>query len=449
MGKKIDTSLVVENDKVSKRVIRMAYSLNNTQPVQCTMVSDQPFFYIDEEMDEEDDFFLSEDLSLEEILSEAEIDDPALIDELLSMKEKIDAYEPIAAMHIKDDKEALRSFKDNAKNFGAQAADGEVLEDVMVLMSKSRMASALLEFAQSQNIEFKINGEAQNAVYDKNVKTIFVNPQLGLSDMALLCVRELRRAWQQGQGANINPLAFSPDEAVVVHRAQKADLDGAIVRFAWECRLSGESSIWASLEKSEYQDLARGFAREALADFRTLNNGRASAVLFETWFLSERCTASDKDLINLMLSEYKDYQPEDNGHNTFDILCRLGEMPFGKNYLSGYAHMIVEDSLFTEVRDRSSANFLWFIKFERDFDRAEKIAEQQLQSPNTSKTSDGVHDLTNKQDIFEDTNNDKIHAFPHQRARSGITAGNKSAGYSNNIIPLFVGADCGSNRSHT
>ena len=29
----------------------MAYSVNNYQPVQCTMISDQPFFYMDGEID--------------------------------------------------------------------------------------------------------------------------------------------------------------------------------------------------------------------------------------------------------------------------------------------------------------------------------------------------------------------------------------------------------------
>jgi hypothetical protein len=54
----------------------------------------------------------------------------------------------------------------------------------------------------------------------------------------------------------------------------------------------------------------------------------------------------------------------------------LGEQPFGKNYLAPYAQMIIEDPVFTEVRDRSNANFLWFIKFERSF----RETEQALQS---------------------------------------------------------------------
>ncbi|HEY8963342.1 MAG TPA: hypothetical protein VIN59_02640, partial [Alphaproteobacteria bacterium] len=44
----------------------------------------------------------------------------------------------------------------------------------------------------------------------------------------------------------------------------------------------------------------------------------------------------------------------------------------GKNYLTGLIEIILADPLFTEVRDRSNANFLWFIKFERSFRASEE-----------------------------------------------------------------------------
>jgi hypothetical protein len=50
-------------------------------------------------------------------------------------------------------------------------------------------------------------------------------------------------------------------------------------------------------------------------------------------------------------------------------------MPSGKNYLSKLVSQITEDPLYAEVRDRSNANFLWFIKFERSF----RDSEQNLQ----------------------------------------------------------------------
>ena len=47
----------------------------------------------------------------------------------------------------------------------------------------------------------------------------------------------------------------------------------------------------------------------------------------------------------------------------------------------------MDDPIFADGRDRSNANFLWFVKFERSF----RETEQELQSPETS-TSEAVLD---------------------------------------------------------
>ena len=58
-------------------------------------------------------------------------------------------------------------------------------------------------------------------------------------------------------------------------------------------------------------------------------------------------------------------------------MTALGKMPFGQNYLAASVGPIMNDPIFTDVRDRSNANFLWFIKFERSFTEAEQeIAAQ-------------------------------------------------------------------------
>jgi len=451
MGKKIDTDLASKETILQKRKVRMAYSLNNAQPVLCTMVSDQPFFYIEEDIDDEEDFFLSDEFL------ESEIEDPSLVNELLSIKNKIDAYESIQETHSSKD-DVLETFITDidAAIISTDVKNAASIEDVFTVIEQSKMAQALYEHVKSNNINIVESAQVKTAYFDVKAQTIFIAQNLNLDDKVILFVRECRRVWQQSNNANVNPLALHPDDAVVVNRSQKADLDHAIVRCAWEMRLANNHTVWNRMEQSEYQDLARAFAREALSDFRTLNSGKAAAVLFETWFLSNRCAIADKSLIDMMLSEYKDYvNTETQSLNPFDILCRLGEQPYGKNYLSGYANMIVEDTLFTEVRDRSSANFLWFIKFERDFDRAEKIAEQQLQPTGSVTTSGAIDDLVNNENL-EDTPNEKILAFPmHSRAeqRSNATlnqeariARDKTVPVGNNIIPLSFG-NCGSNKS--
>jgi hypothetical protein len=125
-------------------------------------------------------------------------------------------------------------------------------------------------------------------------------------------------------------------------------------------------------------DLARAFAREAYLDFRTINNGVAAAAVFESWFLSERCRVEDRKLIQQMLADYRGYVFDSESSSrkvSADLIIALGSQPFGKNYLAPYVGTITSDVLFTEVRDRSNANFLWFIKFEKSF----RETEQELQ----------------------------------------------------------------------
>jgi hypothetical protein len=157
-----------------------------------------------------------------------------------------------------------------------------------------------------------------------------------------------------------------------------------MVRIAWELQLAGEKEPWERIENSSMGDLARAFARESYLDFRTLNNGAASAAVFETWFLSDRCRGEDRKLIQQMLSDYRGYvfdgaQPSQTV--TAELIGALGSMPFGKNYLAPYVQTIIGDAVFTEVRDRANANFLWFIKFERSF----RETEQELQTDAPAK----------------------------------------------------------------
>ena len=56
---------------------------------------------------------------------------------------------------------------------------------------------------------------------------------------------------------------------------------------------------------------------------------------------------------------------------SMDLFKRLGEMPNGRNYLSMKAKHAPTDMCYSTVEDRSNANFLWFIKFERSFQEKE------------------------------------------------------------------------------
>lgn len=338
---------------------KLAYTLNNDQPVRCTYISEEPLFYLDANINEE------------------EFVDDALLFELGIHPQQTQEVLDADLRELTAD-EALNTEKLFAEQFGL--VDGPVqtnLADTVQLLKNSRMATALLEFAFDHGVRIEMTQQTEVAFYDRNKSVISLRPLLTETDQALLLVRELRRVWQHRNGTLLHPLLFHPDQAIVINRVQAADLMTIMVRVAWELKLSGQRAVWCALEAGDNHDLARAFAREALADFRAINNGRAMAAVFESWFMSERCRGYDRKLIQEMLSDYQGYvskagESEPSRVLTQQILSTLGAVPFGKNYLSAHAATIMADPMFTDIRDRSNANFLWFIKFEQSFRQTEK-----------------------------------------------------------------------------
>ncbi len=433
MSKETKNNKSYKNGKgIKSRKFRMAYSVNNWQPVECTLISDQPFFYMDDVCDLEDDGILTDDFLEDHDM----ISDGVLLSEIAQMKEKIEAYERLSDTHKKNNDHCLKEFKTDSENFSStNKRTSNSLESIEKVLLKSRMGHELLKFAHSKNIVIEVTKQSDTAHYDKSAGKIFIRSDLVITDQVLLLVQELRRFWQDAHGAMLDPLSLHPDQAILANRAQKADLAVTVIRCAWEMKLQGESAIWSRIENSSLADLGRALAREALTDFRTLNNGRALSAVFETWFLSERCRYEDKTLIQAMLADYRGYiydNTEASQKISIDLICKLGEQPFGKNYLASYAQMILSDSLFTEVRDRSNANFLWFIKFERTF----KETEQELQSSQPIKMA-GVDQSENK-NIFEDNQNETgLENSATQRHPEQVAGGAKPSTRSNVIAVQF------------
>lgn len=404
----------------------MAYSLNNHQPVLCTMISDQPFFYMDEELVFEEDSIMSglEDSNFND-LNAADL--KTLEVEITKLKDKMMGYDAMSDEFALAEDSRLQLFIENAAAFsdGGETLSHASLEDIIATLEKSRMANELLACATQYGVALILSHQTSKVSYDKKGGKILINPDLNHVDQILLSVQELRRHWQHRQGALVHPLTFHPDQAVLINRAQMADLSVSVIRCAWEYKLLGMNEMWSRIENSSMADLGRALGREALSDFRTLNNGKAAAAVFETWFLSERCRHQDKKLIQAMLADYRGYvfdHAEASKMISIDLVCALGEQPFGKNYLSPYANMILNDPVFTDIRDRANANFLWFIKFEREFQEIEAATptkmEHELQSSNVIKTS-GI-DLVNNKDIIEDTQNEQ----PFQRYENTLSADN-------------------------
>lgn len=358
----------------NKRPCLMAYTLNNTQPVICTLVADQPYFYMEEELSSEE----------EDILGFEHMD--SFEQEILDLRKKIEAYDQMAKSYDVYPEQTLEIFSQEASRICTSQVQPSISERagkvacIQEQLSLSRMGGALLAFAQNKNVNFVESAQEPSARYDSNQNAILINPSLSDAQIILLAGRELRRHWQHRHGVMINPLSFHPDHAILINRAQHADLCVAMIRLGWELQLAGQKEVWGYIENSHFSDLGRAFAREAFVDFRSLNSGKASQAAFESWFLSERCCYQDKLLIQKMLADHEGYVFSDTQTSRFvsiELMNALGEQPFGKNYLAANARLIIEDPLFAEVRDRSNANFLWFVKFERSFQETEQALQSE------------------------------------------------------------------------
>ena len=381
---------------------RFAYTIGSSQPVRCSWISDQPLFYADYD-DVTDDEFLMDDPVME-----------ALERDISDLRDKTSAYDKVAREFAEPENHIQSLFHaDAAFISSAYAPTGSTLQNALDLLHQSRLASQFISFAQLHGIAIRESSHIVDATYDRSSSSILVRADLDLETKALLMVREMRRMWQHRNGAGLHPLSVHPDYAVLMNRAQQADLVVSMVRVAWELQLAGHKDAWVRIENSTLNDLGRAFAREAIADFRSINNGIAARATFESWFLSERCRKADRSLIQQMLADYQGYVFSDNVETsrliTLDLTKALGKMPFGTNYLESIAAQIINDPVFTEVRDRSNANFLWFIKFERSFTEAEtSVALKETLQPATA-------------DII---------SFPAQKASKAATKSAKDAGES-------------------
>ena len=371
---------IFETNVRAHRICRVAYTINNEQPVLCTIIGSQPLFY----MDHEDASYYEDEMFLEDAA-----DLNILSHELDVLRRELDCFESFSDVNALSSEEKVQEFFACADDLVSK--DKEINADNLVkiknILVQSRLACAYFSDADEYDIDIEYSSEVETAEYDRRFLKIFVNPDLSEVEQILLIVQEMRRHSQHRNGALINPLTFHPDNAILVNRMQSADLAVSMVRVAWELQLAGYKDAWTYIENSSMADLGRAFAREAYLDFRTINNGQAMAAVFEAWFLSERCRTQDKILINQMLADHQGIVFDhvlSEVSLTPSIISALGCMPFGKNYLAEHAMTIMDDAIFTEVRDRSNANFLWFIKFERTF----RETEQELQIKGSSQGKD-------------------------------------------------------------
>ncbi len=349
--------------------VRMAYSFNGTQPVLCTLLCDQPLYYMEEEIFEEEEAGL--------FAEEERMINAALHGDMGGAQKKISVYDSIAKKFEAAPDARLQAFAENAQSFGSRTLS-VALSDVIDMLTKSRFGQSLIDHAYAHGVQIAMSDQVRDAAFDAAANIILFNPAQAEGDAVLTLASALRAAAQVTAGAGHHPLSYHPDEAILVNRAQAADVAVAQVRLAWELQLAEIQAPWARLEQSQGCDLARSFAREALCDFRALNSGKAAQAAFESWFLSDRCKVEDRGLIQAMLADQdaRHYETPTQALGPA-FFAALGEQTLGNNYLGSMAGTLLSDPLFSDVRDRANANFLWFVKFERSFKETEEELAQE------------------------------------------------------------------------
>lgn len=268
-----------------------------------------------------------------------------------------------------------RLDQDRVCTVNGAAAEIVPLTELRDIILQSRTGQSLLLGPAGEGLEIVYDTQSPASQYypRANRRVITLNPHRPKGDLINLLSRELRRAWQHRHGALVNPLSFEPDEAILVNRAQQADALMISIKIAWELKLIGLNEAWDHMLGSPLADIGRTFEIKAQTDFRTLNNGEASRAAYDKFFEDSRTKAHDKRIIHQMLLDETGYIKSTDKREkvSMELFKRLGELPHGRNYLSMSAPRVPTDLCYATVEDRSNANFLWFIKFERSFQEKE------------------------------------------------------------------------------
>lgn len=248
------------------------------------------------------------------------------------------------------------------------------IDELRDTIRKSRTGEVLLDGESGRGLKIYYDEQTQFAQFYPEARMITLNPNRPKGDLLNMLARELRRAWQLQNETLMNPLEFEPDEAILLNRAQQADTMLISIRVAWELKLSGEPEAWEFMAGAPYSDITRIYEVHAQSDFRSLNNGEAARAAYDKWFEDNRTKMFDKRIIHQMLLDESGYMKRTDHRRSLsnELLIRLGDMPFGQNYLTLTGHRQPTDPDYAAVEDRSNANFLWFIKFERSFQEKER-----------------------------------------------------------------------------
>ncbi len=353
----------------------MAYTLGRKQPVLCTLLGNDPFFFdIDPEA-------LADDLDEKISLADANFNVP---EALKIARETSDGFITLgdddAGLPLTDDLVAL------CRNALAPAA-GLNCAEAFALLQQSTTGKVLLAQAEASGLDVATSDIVDGVELNVSTKTIMINPGLSNEAAALLIAREIRHFAL----LPVCDALKNPESAILVNRAMQAELATLPVQIGWELNLAGHSDVWDCLGRSAQADLVYAYGHRASSDFRALRDGRAAMAAFDQWFYSGRTRKADRSLIQSLLA-MSETLPEQtaSANRTVEALRAIGDRGLGRNYLIENLSNIMQDGFYADVRDRSNANFLWFVKFERSYRAAEAYIDEKSETKTGTNSEGGA-----------------------------------------------------------
>lgn len=318
----------------------MAYSINNRQPVICTIVADQPYFYMDETYEE---------LELETTFVEV----PAKV------VSKSLGYE---------------EFKEQFLELSDELSIETPQKDVLDLENLNKLFSSVGFINQtfSKHID-SISFSDQVSTVEVQNRTLKLNKNLPLETALFLSAISVREASRK-----YSLFDFEPEEAVLYNKLSHVDLIYFGLRFLWELKLLNGPKIWDNARKQlEYKFEQQFKVLQFICgyDFRALRNGQALILVLENYFTNCSVFYPEKQAIQRMLSSSESFDIERKKIPLdIQVLKNLFYVEGDNQTILNYKRLstLLTDPIFTEVRNRSNANFLWFIKFERSFRETEE-----------------------------------------------------------------------------
>lgn len=347
------------------------------QRALCNIIGDQPLFYIEDSA--------TEDMELDELFKK--------IDHLEAQRDQlqkqIGLYDSVMTPHSA---ETMSRAEDRFDLLFAAETQKLTLDQILETACASGSFRSYYDCViRTELAAITLDTRVEGTVFDSERKTITVNPHQALTEAATGLLTAMRQAFLYDQSAELKAVTMlQPQDAILVNRLIMADCDSLCAAFYWDMRLAGYHDIWAQALTGADYDLCAAYAMEAMMDFRALQTGQALRATVEKWFMSARCKGLDRKTVQVLMAQ-KDKEACYGELTSFtllhDMIRVIGSRPAGENYLMPIISAVLSDSIFRDVRDRSTANFLWFVTFERrmaDMEQELQIAADDVESTDTN-----------------------------------------------------------------